>query len=71
MVIYTYLIIALFWGVFMIHCSAVKDPDFRENIQDWLWWVTVTIMALLWPVGVLKSITIVIEKIIDAFEKES
>ena len=69
MVIYTYLIIALFWGVFMIHCSAVKDPDFGDNIQDWLWWVTVTILALIWPVGVLKSIAVVIGQIVYSDEK--
>lgn len=66
MVITIYFIIALLMGAFLVNCSAVRDPDFRNDIQDCMWWLAVAVLALVWPVMVLQMVTLVIGRIIRA-----
>lgn len=32
-----YFIITLLVGAFLVYCSAIKDPDFKDYIRD-PWW---------------------------------
>lgn len=64
MIVFAYFIMTLIIGAFITYCSAVRDPDFKNNIQDKWWWSTVAIMALIWPIVVLQLIAWIIGRII-------